>query len=84
MSSVGPTPEEMLDKAVERSAILAYALRHLASAWHRKHAVRGGQTWTHCDEHFCRMAHAAVEGRLVPATQTQYGVVLSVTHEEAS
>jgi hypothetical protein len=79
-----PLPEELLDQAVERSAILAYALRHLASAWHRKHAVAGGVSWTHCEEHFCRMAHAAAEGRLVPATKTQYGVVLSVTEKEAS
>jgi hypothetical protein len=78
-----PTPEEEREWLAERAAILVYALRHLASAWHRKHATPDGPTWAHCSEHFCKMAHEASEGRLMAATKTEYGVVVSLKEKGA-
>jgi hypothetical protein len=77
-----PTPEEEREWLATRSAILDYALRHITAAWHRKHATPKDPSWVHCSEHFCKMAHAAVEGRLEAATQTQYGVVLSLRDKQ--
>lgn len=82
--SRSPTSEELLERAIEHGAVLGYALRHVTSAWHRKHAGPSGPSWANCQDHFCAMAHDAVEGRARPGKQTEYGTVTCLVKNEPS
>lgn len=77
-----PTPEEQIAWYAERAAILQYAVRHLASAWHRRHADEKLASWTNCADRLCALAHDAVEGRLEARTTTEHGRVLSIQRKE--
>lgn len=69
---------ELLDQSVERSAILMIALRRLAYAHHRAHVATGGGTWPQCPEHFCKMAHEAVNGQLTLGNKTASGRIVAL------
>lgn len=70
---------ELMDKSVERAAIMVIALRHLAHAHHWAHrATVGGVTWSQCHEHFCEMAHKAIEGKLTLGNRTASGAIVAV------
>ena len=69
---------ELVDKSAERSAIMVIALRHLAHAHHRAHWATFGGTWSQCHERFCKMAHDAIEGRLVLGNSTVSGRIVAL------
>jgi hypothetical protein len=76
-----PVPKshhEELDAAMERAAVLHVALRHVAAAYHARHAPGERHLWTRCSDRFCRMAHDAVEGKYVPSTYSENGRVVSI------
>ena len=83
MKRSDPTPEECAAWAAERAAVLQCALRHVAAAWHRQHANEKVLPWTRCPDHFCSMAHDAVEGRYTARTRTAHGRVISLQRKEA-
>ena len=78
-----PTPEERAEWYAERAAVLQCALRHLAAAWHRKHADEKRLSWVNCADRFCVLAHDAVEGRYGAASGVQRGRVISLKRKEA-
>jgi hypothetical protein len=69
---------ELLADSIERTAILVIALRRLAWAHHRTHSTVHGLTWPACADHFCRMAHDAIEGKLALGNLTASGHIVAL------
>jgi hypothetical protein len=68
---------ELLDQQVTRTERCIVALRKLASALHRLHRLRPDSTWPNCHEHFCLVAHDAIEGRLRKGDPNASGQIVS-------
>ena len=76
-------PDQQIAWLSERAAVLQCALRRLACAHHRTHADEKLVSWVSCPDHFCQLAHDAVEGRMRPRNQTEHGTVISLIKKEA-